>query len=177
MANSYRFGDDRQISILLGLGARQVVPLAGGFVWLALWLQAGAAPIGAVGLAVCLIAGFGRWRGFALAEIAGPAARHLARRRGGGVWVRHSLLATGEVGDVDVPVEFDGLELIEIPAPTLTTSGRGGLVGVVHDLHARTVSGREPGTADESRPSRRQRWGSVRLLLDRLRFRRRKRPL
>ena len=142
MANSYRFGDDRQISVLLGLGARQVVPLAGGFVWLALFLQAGSAPVGAGGLAVCLVAGFGRWRGFPLTEIAVPAARHLARthRRGGGVWVRHSLLGAGPGVDVDVPAEFAGLDLLEIAAPNLTGTSHAGAVGVVHDRHAQTVS-------------------------------------
>lgn len=134
MTNAYKFGDDRGVSVLLGLGIGQVAPLAAGFVWLALWLQAGVPLVGATGLGVALIGSFGRWRGFPLAEISAPAVRLRWRRlRRRQVWVRHSLLGAGPGVDADLPAEFAGLELLE-------THGVGSVVGIVHDRTAGTVS-------------------------------------
>ena len=36
---SYRFGDSSKPGLLLGLAARQTIPLAGGLLWLAAALQ------------------------------------------------------------------------------------------------------------------------------------------
>jgi hypothetical protein len=135
-ARSYRFGDANRPGLLLGLGARQAVPVITGVLWLAVALQTGLAwPVGLLGPVSGLTVAFGRWKGSPLAETLCPGARLMLRRQlGRRRWTRPPLL-----GDRDgvLPDVLRGLELIE------TAPGGGhAMVGmaVVRDRNAGTVT-------------------------------------
>ena len=112
-ARAYRFADSNRPGLLLGLSARQAVPMIVGAVVLAVALQTPLHPlVGLIGPAVGSVLAFGRWRGAPIAETLVPGARlygrrAIRRRR----WVRPSLVAdnTNEV----LPDALHGLELIE----------------------------------------------------------------
>jgi hypothetical protein len=73
---TYRFGDASAPGILLGLPLRQAAPVIAGVVWLAGCLQTPVGvPGGLLGLAAGAVVAFGRWRGSALFDVAGPGAR------------------------------------------------------------------------------------------------------
>lgn len=130
---SYRFGDANRPGLLLGLGARQAIPVLIGVMWLALILQTSLpAVLGVVGPAVGLTVAFGRWRGSPLSETLVPGVALLTRRRAGRArWLRPPLL-----GDSDsaLPAVMRGLELLDL-SPSDTTSG-----AVVRDRRFGTVT-------------------------------------
>jgi len=139
MARTYRFGDSSRPGLLLGLSARQAIPLIGGVLWMAFAMQT-AAPVAFVvaGPVVGLVVAFGRFRGAPLAEVGGPGARlWLARRAGRATWVRASLLGAGPGYEADLPAQLDGLELVEVAAPWLS---RPVGIAAVRDRKAGTVT-------------------------------------
>ena len=80
-ARSYRFGDANRPGLLLGLGARQAVPVIAGVLWLAITLQTELMwPVGLLGPVTGLAVAFGRWKGSPLAETLAPGARLMLRR-------------------------------------------------------------------------------------------------
>ncbi len=139
MANSYRFGDASRPGVLLGLSARQSVPLVASVLWLAFALQTAApAPLVLAGPIVGVVVAFGRVRGAPLAEVAVPAVGlWWARRTGTSTWVRASLLGAGPGFEHDVPAPLEGLDLLEVRAPWLH---RPVGAAVVRDRRAGTVT-------------------------------------
>jgi hypothetical protein len=127
----YRFADANRPGLLLGLGARQAVPLIAGVLVLAVVLQTPIPPlIGLVGPLVGVVLGFGRWRGTPIAETLVPGARLYGRRTiGRGRWVSPSLV--GDNTQQPLPHVLDGLRLLE---PT------GHRTGVIWDRAAGTVT-------------------------------------
>jgi hypothetical protein len=136
-ARTYRFGDAHRPGLLLGLGARQAVPVITGVLWLAVTLQTGLAwPVGLFGPVAGVTVAFGRWRGSPLAETLTPGARLWLRRRlRRQCWTRQPLLGDG---DTVLPPVLHGLELIE--APPGDRVGSAGMA-VVRDRSAGTVTG------------------------------------
>jgi hypothetical protein len=134
----YRFGDATRSGVLLGLSARQSLPLIAGVAWLTLLLVAQQPLVGMAGLVVGGVAAFGRWRRAPLYEVALPGGRllrdRLARRR---PWVRSSLLAAGPGWDDELPSALAGMELLEVNLD-LATHTRS--VAVVRDRRAGTLS-------------------------------------
>lgn len=132
-ARTYRFGDANRPGVLLGLGARQAIPVIVGVLWLAALLQTPLPwPVGLAGPILGVTVAFGRWRGSSLAETLVPGVQlfvrsRLRRHR----WVRPSLLGNG---NAVLPVVLRGLELIESPAG-------GAVVALVRDRAAGTVTG------------------------------------
>lgn len=130
-ARAYRFADSNRPGLLLGLSARQAVPMIVGAVVLAVALQTPLHPlVGLIGPAVASVLAFGRWRGAPIAETLVPGARlygrrAIRRRR----WVRGSLVGdnTNEV----LPDTLRGLELIELSDRPF---------GVIRDKVAGTVT-------------------------------------
>ena len=134
---SYRFSDSQRPGLLLGLGARQAIPLIAGVLFFAATLQTRVHPVVGVGGPVvgCVVA-FGRWRGAALSETLVPgirlwAARRCGRRR----WLRPPLL--GDNTDHALPGALRGLELLEIPG---NGTARAAGMAVVRDRQAGTVT-------------------------------------
>jgi hypothetical protein len=108
---TYRFADAHRPGLLLGLSARQAVPVVAGIIFLALVLQSPLPPlVGLAGpVAGCGLA-FGRWRGTPVAETLAPGLRLLiARRLGKARWVRPPLL--GDNTNTALPKVLHGLEL------------------------------------------------------------------
>jgi hypothetical protein len=133
---AYRFGDDRKVSVLLGLTMRQAIPVASGFLWLTLCLQTSNPIAGVAGLCAAVACGFARWRAMPLTESFPLAVKGWVRQWSGHqVWVQHSLLGAGPGVDVDVPNSLAGLVLLEA-----TFGDRPRSVGVVHDRQAQTLS-------------------------------------
>lgn len=130
-ARSYRFGDANRPGLLLGLSARQAVPLIAGVAVLAVVLQTPLPPfVGLIGPAVGTTLAFGRWHGAALAETLVPGVRLIGRRATRRRrWVRPSI--TGDNTGASFPAAMRGLELLE-PA--------GEPFGVVRDRIAGTVT-------------------------------------
>lgn len=131
-ARSYRFADASRPGLLLGLSARQAIPVIAGVVALAVMLQTPLPPLlGAVGPVVGCGLAFGRWRGTPVAETLGPGLALYGRRGlGAARWVRPSLI--GDNGHHGLPRPLHGLELLE---PTDQP------VGVVRDHAVGTVTG------------------------------------
>ncbi|MGE3449534.1 MAG: SCO6880 family protein [Microbacteriaceae bacterium] len=132
-ARAYRFSDSQRPGLLLGLSARQAVPVVAGVLFLALVLQAPVPPaLGLLGPLVGATVAFGRWRGAPLAETVAPATRLWAQRRlGRHRWLRPPLL--GDNSDDALPRPLRGLELLE------RVEGSG--MAVVRDRRAGTVTG------------------------------------
>lgn len=134
---SYRFCDSQRPGLLLGLGARQAIPVIAGVLFLATVLQTPIHPVvGIVGPLVGCVVAFGQWRGAALSETLIPGTRlWVARRCGRRRWLRPPLL--GDNTDHALPRPLRGLELIELPE-----EGVGGPAGmaVVRDRRAGTVT-------------------------------------
>jgi hypothetical protein len=134
----YRFGDAARAGVLLGLSARQSLPLIAGVVWLTVLLVARQPLAGMAGLAVGGVAAFGRWRRAPLYEVAVPGGRllwnRLARR---GPWVRSSLLGAGPGWDDQLPAALAGLELLAVD---VDWAARPVPVAVVRDRRAGAVS-------------------------------------
>jgi hypothetical protein len=130
-ARSYRFADANRPGLLLGLGARQAIPIVAGVLFLALVLQTPFPPmVGAAGPLVGCVVAFGRWRGTPLTETLFPGVRLLLLRRvGRRRWVRPPLL--GDNTNTTLPDALHGLELIQGTDPDL---------GVIRDRGAGTVS-------------------------------------
>lgn len=128
---AYRFADAARPGLLLGLSARQAMPVIGGILFLAAVLQAGISPlIGVAGPVVGVGVAFGRWRGSPLAETLLPGLALVVRRaRRRSQWVRPPLL--GDNQDSELPAELAGLELIECADRA---------IGVVHDRAAGMVT-------------------------------------
>lgn len=127
-ARTYRFGDANRPGLLLGLGARQAIPLLAGVVWLAVILQTSLPPlIGLVGPAIGVTVAFGRWRGSPLSETLLPGLALLARQPGGRArWTRPPLLGDPEAA---IPSLMRGLELIDAsPAGAVVRDRRSGTV-------------------------------------------------
>lgn len=133
-ARSYRFGDANRPGLLLGLGARQAMPVLAGILWLAAILQTSLPPLlGALGPVLGITIAFGRWRGSPLSETLVPGVLLLARRRTGrGRWVRPPLLGDPNTA---LPAVMHGLELLDL-SPTGGTAG-----AVVRDRRTGTVTG------------------------------------
>jgi hypothetical protein len=130
---AYRFSDSQRPGLLLGLSARQAVPVIAGILFLAVVLQAPVPPaVGLLGPAVGATVAFGRWRGAPLAETLAPATRlWVARRFGRQRWLRPPLL--GDNTDHALPRQLRGLELLErAESPNRA---------VVRDRRAGTVTG------------------------------------
>lgn len=131
---SYRFGDANRPGLLLGLGARQAIPVLAGVLWLAGILQTSLPPLlGALGPVLGLTIAFGRWRGSPLSETLVPGVLLLVRRRARRArWVRPPLL-----GDPDaaLPAVMCGLELLDL-SPSNGAAG-----AVVRDRRTGTVTG------------------------------------
>jgi hypothetical protein len=109
----YRFGDSARSGLLLGLSARQCVPLIAGVVWLTLWLVVRQPIVGLVGVAAAMVVAFGRWRHAPLYDVALPGVRLVwSRSRHRSVWTPTSVLAAGPGCD-DLPAVVAGLELVE----------------------------------------------------------------
>jgi hypothetical protein len=139
MARTYRFADASRPGLVLGLSARQAVPLIAGVLWLAIAMQFLASPAFVMsGPVAGVVVAFGRFRGAPLGEVFAPGLRLWWRRQGGrSTWVRSSLLGAGPGYEHEVPAELDGLEVLEVPAPWLS---RPVGVAVVHDRKAGTVT-------------------------------------
>lgn len=109
----YRFGDSQRPGLVLGLSARQAIPLIAGVLALAIMLQTPLPPY--VGLVGPLLGGglaFGRWRGLPLAECLTPAVALYGRRLiGVRRWVRPPLV--GDNTHHPLPAALRGLELLE----------------------------------------------------------------
>lgn len=137
-ARVYRFGDAARPGLLLGLGARQAVPVVAGILWLAAILQTPFPPIiGAIGPAVGTTIAFGRWRGTPLSETLIPALRvEIGRRTGRQRWTRPALLGTP--GAEPLPKALDGLEAIEVPVDWI--AGRTTGMAVIRDRTAGSVT-------------------------------------
>jgi hypothetical protein len=116
---TYRFADVTRPGLVLGLSARQILPMAAGVVWLGISLQTPlAAPGGIAGLAVGAAVAFGRWRGAPLSETLGPAARlALVRLRRRDRWVRAPLTGESAGGGEDLPPPLAGLDLLDCLVP------------------------------------------------------------
>ncbi len=136
----YRFGDSSRPGLVLGLGARQVIPLAVGVLWLAAALQLhtpGALVL--AGPVAGAVVAFGRFRGVPLADVASPAASlgaRLLRRRS--TWVASPLFPPPGGDDTDLPRSLERLRLIEVDS-----DGHGAArhpIGVVVDDAAGTVT-------------------------------------
>lgn len=130
---TYRFADAQPPGLLLGLGARQAVPVIAGVMVLALWLQSPLPPmVGLVGPIIGVAIAFGRWRGAPISETLIPGVRGWTRRRlGRNRWCRPPLLGDNTTGAL--PRQLAGLELLD------HCSGEGALT-VVRDRTAGTVS-------------------------------------
>lgn len=130
-ARAYRFGDANRPGLLLGLSARQAIPVIAGVMFLAIVLQTPLPPpVGLIGPVVGFGLAFGRWRGLPIAETLVPTAGLMwrgvtGRRR----WVRPPLV--GDNTDHALPIPLRGLELLE---PTDRA------VGLVRDRVAGTVT-------------------------------------
>lgn len=130
-ARAYRFGDANRPGLLLGLSARQAIPVIAGVMALAVVLQTPLPPlIGLGGPVLGFGLAFGRWRGLPIAETLIPATK-LGWRRVTGThrWVRPPLVADNT--DQALPAPLRGLELLE---PTDRP------LGVVRDRSAGTVT-------------------------------------
>lgn len=133
VVRTYRFSDSQRPGLLLGLTARQAVPVIGGVLVLAVVLQTWLPPvIGLLGPAVGVTVAFGRWRGASLSETLVPGTRlWVLRRLGRNRWVRPPLL--GDNTHHALPRQLRGLELVERPeAPGMAA---------VRDRTAGTVTG------------------------------------
>lgn len=112
---AYRFADANRPGVLVGLSARQAVPVVAGVLVLALVLQTSIPPLaGLAGPLVGTAVAFGRWRGTPLAETLVPGVwlgvrRAAGRRR----WVRPPLLGDNTNTDAVLPRAMRGLELLE----------------------------------------------------------------
>lgn len=136
---TYRFGDSTRPGVLLGLSARQAVPIIAGVLWLALTLQTPLPPlIGLIGPVAGITIAFGHWRGTPLAETLVPATRLWWERHSGrSRWVRPPLLGTST--DEPLPKMLAGIEIIE--APAVWVAGRTSGMAVLVDRPAGTVTG------------------------------------
>ena len=132
-ARTYRFSDSQRPGLLLGLSARQAMPVVAGTLFLAMVLQAPVYPaIGLLGPVVGTTVAVGRWRGAPLAETIVPATRlWVLRRLGRHRWLRPPLL--GDNTDHALPHQLRGLELLE----RVEATG----MAVVRDRRAGTVTG------------------------------------
>lgn len=140
-SRSYRFADASRPGLVLGLTGRQLAPLIGGVLWLALTLQLNVPILGLPGPIIALGIAFGRWRGTPLAETLVPTLRlHTTARTGRQHWTRTPLLApasTTTATDLFPPM-LEGLAILETTHRTRadpTTT-----VAVVHDRRAGTVT-------------------------------------
>lgn len=133
-ARVYRFGDANRPGLLLGLSARQAIPVLAGVMWLAAILQTSLPLVlGVFGPAVGLTVAFGRWRGSPLSETLVPGALLLIRRRARRArWLRPPLLGDPDAG---LPAVMRGLELLDV------SSASGAAGAWVRDRHAGTVTG------------------------------------
>jgi len=131
-ARTYRFADSQRPGLLLGLSARQAVPVIGGVLILAASLQSPLpAAVGLVGPIVGTAVAFGRWQGAPLSETLLPGTRlWLARLVGRHRWMRPPLLGDNTSGALPRPLR--GLELLEQPEAD---------TAVVRDRRAGTVTG------------------------------------
>lgn len=131
-ARSYRFADSERPGLLLGLSARQAIPVIGGVLTLAAALQTPIpAVVGLLGPIVGTIVAFGRWQGAPLSETLIPGTRLWAL----GLVGRHRWTSPPLLGDntgAAFPKPLRGLELLD-----QNDSG----VAVVRDRRAGTVTG------------------------------------
>jgi hypothetical protein len=146
---TYRFGDSTRPGLLLGLGARQAVPVIGGVLWLAFVLQVGLpAPIGALGPVAGAGLAFGRWRGTPLAETLVPGLRLLARRRSRHRrWVRPLSLVGDHTGSA-LPRPLRGLELLDRDGHAVIHDRDAGTLTTVVRLAAQGFALASPGEQD-----------------------------
>ena len=80
-ARTYRFSDSQRPGLMLGLAARQAVPLATGVLAMAVTLQTGLPPMaGVLGPVFGTALAFGRWRGTPVTETIAPGTRLAANR-------------------------------------------------------------------------------------------------
>lgn len=116
-ARTYRFSDPQRPGLLLGLSARQAVPLVAGILLLAVALQTGLPPfVGLVAPVVGTVVALGRWRGAPLTETLAPGTRLvMAKARGKRRWMRPPLV--GDNTNHDLPKLLRGLELLETESP------------------------------------------------------------
>jgi hypothetical protein len=112
-ARTYRFGDSQKPGVILGLSARQAVPLVVGVLVLAVVLQMPLPPlVGLLGPLAGITIAFGRWRSAPLAETLVPGARLKTKRAlGKRRWLRPSLV--GDNTDATLPRQMRGLDLLE----------------------------------------------------------------
>lgn len=136
-ARSYRFSDSQRPGLLLGLGARQAIPVIAGVLFLATVLQTPIPPVaGVAGPVLGCVVAFGQWRGAALSETLVPGTRlWVARRCGRRRWLRPPLL--GDNTEHALPGPLRGLELIEVPEGS---TGEAAGMAVVRDRRAGTVT-------------------------------------
>lgn len=127
----YRFADSHRPGLLLGLSARQAIPVLVGVVVMAVVLQTPLHPlVGLIGPTAGTVLAFGRWRGAPIAETLIPGTRLYVRRAARrSRWVQPSLV--GDNTDKALPDVLRGLTLIERP----DQSG-----GVIRDISAGTVT-------------------------------------
>jgi len=130
-ARGYRFADSSRPGLLLGLSARQAIPVIGGVLFLAVTLQLPVpALIGALGPVIGCGLAFGRWRGSPLAETLAPGVALVVKRHTGHrQWTRPPLV--GDNSGHPVPRPLSGLELLDDPTRRFV---------VVRDRHAGLVS-------------------------------------
>lgn len=131
-ARCYRFADSQRPGLLLGLSARQAIPVICGVLTLAATLQTPLpAVVGLLGPVVGTTIAFGRWRGAPLSETLAPGTRlWLLRLVGRHRWTRPPML--GDNTGATLPRPLRGLELIDP-----TDAG----MAVVRDGRAGTVTG------------------------------------
>ncbi|MBI5738875.1 MAG: hypothetical protein HY997_23690 [Mycolicibacterium neoaurum] len=134
---SYRFSDSQRPGLLLGLSARQAVPVIAGVLFLAGILQTPIHPVvGVAGPVLASVVAFGRWRGAALSETLVPGVRlWMARRCGRRRWLRPPLL--GDNSPHALPHALQGLELIDVPADRADQAAG---MAAVRDRRAGTVT-------------------------------------
>jgi hypothetical protein len=134
----YRFGAAGRVGVLLGLSARQSVPLIVGVCWLTVLLVARQPVIGMVGMIGAVVVAFGRWRRAPLHDVAVPGLRlawqRVLRR---GPWVRASLLGAGPGWEDQLPPALVGVEVLDVEVGWVPLPVR---AAVVRDRRAGSVS-------------------------------------
>lgn len=145
-ARRYRFAAFHRAGLFGGMPPSLLITLSVGVIagWLAVIAHA-PLPVAVVPLVVCGAVGFGRWRGRPLHDLLPRlivwSVRRLLRRHR---WCRPvPLLVDGHL-PAALPRPLAGLELVEVDRPWMITGQPPGVVGVVHDRTAGTVTAELP---------------------------------
>ncbi|MFZ4585085.1 MAG: SCO6880 family protein [Acidimicrobiia bacterium] len=166
-APRYRFAPLDRSGIFMGCNVAQCIALGAAILASALLIRVAPLPIAVAPLLIGTVVAFGRYDGRSLREWIPVLVRW--QRTVSRPWcVPVPLLGAGRSGAVPLPPMLDGLELLEVDAPTWVQRRRVGAVGVLLDERARTVTavltvaGREFSLAETSEQARAvASWGEV----------------